>query len=86
MSTNCVPILASLFKYSYEADFIEGILRENGKRLIKSFNLAYRLYRWCPFQAYGEFKIKKTTDTARTVLYLNLRIDIDNECRLKSLQ
>jgi hypothetical protein len=56
MSTNCVPILASLFKYSYEADFIEGILRENGKRLIKSFNLAYRLYRWCPFQAYGEFR------------------------------
>jgi hypothetical protein len=43
MSTNCVPILASLFKYSYEADFIEGILRENGKRLIKSFNLAYRI-------------------------------------------
>ena len=39
MSTNCVPILASLFKYSYEADFIEGILRENGKRLIKSLIL-----------------------------------------------
>ena len=86
MGTNCAPILASLFKYSYEADFIEGILRENGKRLIKSFNLTYRLYRWCPFQVYGEFKIQKTTDTARTVLYLNIRINIDSECRLKSLQ
>ena len=28
MSTNCVPLLANLFLYSYEADFIQGLLKK----------------------------------------------------------
>jgi hypothetical protein len=27
MGTNCVPLLADLFLYSYEADFIQGLLK-----------------------------------------------------------
>jgi hypothetical protein len=29
MSTNCAPLLADLFLYSYEADFIQGLLKKN---------------------------------------------------------
>ena len=33
MGTNCAPLLADLFLYSYEADFIQGLLKKNGKKL-----------------------------------------------------
>jgi hypothetical protein len=31
MGTNCAPLLADLFLYSYEADFIQGLLKKNEK-------------------------------------------------------
>ena len=33
MGTNCGPLLANLFHYSYEADFIQGLLKKNEKKL-----------------------------------------------------
>jgi hypothetical protein len=33
MGTNCAPLLADLFLYSYEADFIQGLLKKNEKKL-----------------------------------------------------
>ena len=42
MYTNCVPLLADLFLYSYEADFIQGLLKKNGKKLAWSFNFTFR--------------------------------------------
>ena len=42
MGTNCAPLLADLFLYSYEADFIQGILKKNGKKLARSFNFTFR--------------------------------------------
>ena len=38
MGTNGVPLLADLFLYSYEADFIQGLLKKNEKKLARSFN------------------------------------------------
>ena len=29
MDTNCAPLLADLFLYSYESDFLQGLLSEN---------------------------------------------------------
>ena len=29
MDTNCAPLLADLFLYSYEADFIQGLLKKD---------------------------------------------------------
>jgi hypothetical protein len=37
MGTNCAPLLADLFLYSYEADFIHGLLKKNEKKLARSF-------------------------------------------------
>jgi hypothetical protein len=33
MGSNCAPLLADLFLYSYEADFIQGLLKKNKKKL-----------------------------------------------------
>ena len=33
MGTNCAPLLVNLFLYSYEADFIQGLLKKNEKKL-----------------------------------------------------
>ena len=38
---NCAHFLAALFLYSYEADFIQGLLKENEKKLSRSFNFAF---------------------------------------------
>ena len=36
MGTNCVPLLADLFRYSYGPDFIQGLLKKNEKKLLIS--------------------------------------------------
>jgi hypothetical protein len=41
MITNCAPLLADLFLYSYEADFIQGLLKKNGNKLGQTFNFRY---------------------------------------------
>ena len=40
--TNCAPLLADLFLYSYETEFLNNIIRSGCRRLDKSFNLCYR--------------------------------------------
>ena len=42
MGTNRVPLLTDLFLYSYEADFIQGLVQKGEKKLAQSFNLTFR--------------------------------------------
>ena len=42
MGTNCAPLLADIFLYSYEADFIQSLLSTGKKHLASRFNLTYR--------------------------------------------
>ena len=42
MATNCAPLLDDLFLYSYEADFIQGLLKKNENKLARYFNLMFR--------------------------------------------
>jgi hypothetical protein len=44
MGTNCAPLLADLFLYSYEADFIHGLLKKNEKKLARSFFHVAHIY------------------------------------------
>jgi len=41
MDTNCAPFLSDFFLYSYEADFIHGLLKKNEKKLARSFNFTF---------------------------------------------
>jgi hypothetical protein len=42
MGTNCAPLLADIFLYSYEAEFVQKLLRDNNKKLAVSFNDTFR--------------------------------------------
>ena len=42
MGTNCAPLLADLFLYSYESEFLDSMVKSGHRRLAMSFNLCYR--------------------------------------------
>jgi hypothetical protein len=42
MGTNGAPPITDLLLYSYEAGFIQGLLKENEKKLAQSFNYMFR--------------------------------------------
>ena len=42
MGTNCAPLLADLFLYTYENEFLDTMIRSSHRRLVRSFNLCYR--------------------------------------------
>ena len=41
MGTNCFPLLADLFLYSYENEFLDSLVKSSHRRLARSFNLCY---------------------------------------------
>ena len=83
MGTNCATLLADLFLYSYEAEFIQGLLKKNETKLTRSFNFTFRYIddalslnnsRFGDFvdRIYSiELEIKDTTYTDRSVSYLD---------------
>ena len=42
MDTNCAPLLAALFLYSHEAEFVQKLLSNKQKTLVASFNFTFR--------------------------------------------
>jgi hypothetical protein len=42
VGTDCAPLLANLFLYSYEAEFVQRVLQDNNKNLAVSFGHAFR--------------------------------------------
>ena len=96
MGTNCAPHLADLFFYLYEADFIQGFLNKNEKKLARSFNFTFRYKddvlslnnsRFGDFvdRIYPiELEIKDTTDTDRSASYLDLHLERDSEGQLRT--
>jgi hypothetical protein len=96
LGTNCASLLADLFLYSYEADFIQGLLKKNEKNLARSFNFTFRYIddvlllnnsRFGDFvdRIYPiELAKKDTTDTDRSASYLDLHLEIDSEGWLRT--
>ena len=93
MGTNC---LANLFLYSYEANFIQGLLKKTEKKPARSFNFTFRYIddvlslnnsRFGDFvdRIYPiELEIEDTTDTDRSASYPDLHLEIDSEGRLRT--
>ena len=90
MGTTCVPLLADLFLYSYETDFIQRLLKKNEKKLARSFNFTFRFINNSRFGDFVdriypiELEIKDITDIARSVSYLDLHFDTDSEGQLRT--
>ena len=42
MGTNCAPLLADLFLYSYENELLDKLIKEGKRKLAGRFNLSYR--------------------------------------------
>ena len=42
MGTNCAPLLADLFLYSYQNEFLANMIKGGHRRLARSFTLCYR--------------------------------------------
>ena len=96
MGTNCDPLLVDLFLYSYEADFIQGLLVKNEKKLARFFNLTFsytddvlslnnsRLGDFVDRIYPIELEIKNTTDTDRPASYIDIHLEIYSEGRVRT--
>jgi hypothetical protein len=81
---------------SYEADFIQWLLKKNEKKLARSFNFTFHYIDYVLSlnnAMLGDFfdriypielEIKDTTDTDRSASYLDLHIEIDSWGRLRT--
>ena len=88
--------VADLFPYSYEADFIQGLLKKNEKKLAWFLNFMCRYIDdvlSLNNSRFGDFvnriypidlEIKDTTDIDRSGSYFDLHLKIDSEGRLRT--
>ena len=91
MGTNCAPLLADIFLYSYEAVVIQSLLSTGGKQLVSQFNFTYRyiddvLFINNPdFENYlgqmypPELEINDMTESNTSATYLDLLLSIGRD-------
>ena len=91
MGTNCCTLLTDLFLFSYEADFIQGLLKKKEKKLVRSFNFTFHyidnvlLLNNSKFRDFFnriypiELEIKDITDADMSASYFDIDLAIDNE-------
>jgi hypothetical protein len=91
---DCAPLLADLFLYSYEAEFVQKLLQDNKKKLAVSFNHTFRyidavlsiknhnFHNYVHLIYPDELEIKDTTKSDRSASYLDILLNIDSNGRL----
>ena len=96
MGTNCAPLLADIFLYSYEAEFIQSLLSNGRKKLASQFNFTYRYIDDVlsinnpDFENYlgqmypTELEIKDTTESNTSASYLDLLLSIESYGKLRT--
>ena len=94
MGTNCAPLLAVIFLYPYEAEFIQSLLSTGRKRLASLFMFTYRyiddvlsinspVFENYLGQIYPpELEIKDTTESKTSASYLDLLLSIGRDSQL----
>ena len=97
MGTNCAPLLADIFLYSYEAEIIQSLLSTGKKKIASQFNFTYRYIDDVlsinnpDFENYmgqmypAELEIKDTTESNTSASYLDLplRSRVTVSCELR---
>ena len=96
MGTNCAPLLADIFLYWYEADFILSLLSTGKKKLASQFNVTYRYiddvlsinnpdFENNLDQMYpAELEIKNTTESNTSASFLDLLLSIGRDGQLRT--
>ena len=94
MGTNCAPLLADIFLYSYEAEIIQSLLSTGRTQLASWFNYTYRYIDDVlsinnpEFENYlgqmypVEFEIKDTAESNTSASYLDLILSIGRDGQL----
>jgi hypothetical protein len=94
MGTNSAPLLADLFSYSYEAEFIRKLLHEKKKSLAVAFNSTFRYIDDVlsinnnQFHTYVDsiypngLEIKDTTECSTSASYLDILSKLDTNGKL----
>ena len=84
MGTNYAPLLADLFLYSYENEFLDKLIKEGKRKLARKFSLSYRYIYVLIFfnnKRFNEFipdiypkelTISETTESTSVASYLDL--------------
>ena len=87
----CAPLLADLFLYSNENEFLENIIRRGHRRFARSFNLCYRYRSVDDFIVFNnndildylkeihpfQLPVKKAHESHHLANYLDLKFMID---------
>ena len=96
MGINCAPLLADIFLYSYEAEFIQSLLSAGKKRLASQFNFTYRYIDDVlsinnpDFENYlgqmypPELEMKDTMESNTSTSYLDLLLSIGRDSQLRT--
>ena len=84
MAIYCAPLLADLFLYSYENEFLDKLIKEDKRTLARKFNLSYRYiddlisFNSKRFEEFisdiypKELTISETTESTSVASYLDL--------------
>ena len=84
MGTKCAPLLADLFLYSYENEFLDKLIKEGKRKLARKFNLSYcytddlisfnnKRFKELISEIYPkELTISETTESTSIASYLDL--------------
>ena len=90
MGTNYAPLLAGLFLYSYENEFLDKLIKEGKRKLARKLNLSYRYiddlisFNNKRFKEFisdiypKELTISETTESTSVASYLDLLFIRDN--------
>ena len=96
MRTNCAPLLADLFLYSYENEFLDNMIKSGHRRLARSSNLCYRyidnliVFNNKKFLDYlkeiypSQLTVEKTNKSDHLAHYLDLTFIIDSGGKLST--
>ena len=96
MGTNCTPLLADLFLYSYENEFLDNMIKRGPRRLARSFNLCCRyidhliVFKNTKFLDYlkeiypSQLTVEKANKSDHLADYLDLTFIIDSGGKLSN--
>ncbi|KAK3093830.1 hypothetical protein FSP39_020721 [Pinctada imbricata] len=91
MGTNCAPLLADIFLYSYEAEFIQSLVSEGKRYLASDFSFTYRYIddvlsinnpKFADYLSSiypSDLEVKETTETNNSASYLDIMLSYNTD-------